>query len=204
MAQHINLISKRDQRKSKALVIILLIGGTYAGLIGFYLFNQQKIANLQAQNQTTLTNIQSAKSELKSKRAAAGLPDLESLQQEINQAKALIEQNKGILALVEKGELGNRTGYSKVFTLLASVREPNLWITQIDVTKQTGPFSLAGNALSNESVMRYTRNLNQALKAFDGQPQLSAVDMQTQEFSRRAARLGQPEEKVPGVKFQLN
>jgi len=203
MAQHINLISKPDQRKEKALAILAIVGIAYLALAGFYFFNQQRVASLQTQNQTTLTNIQAAKLELKEKRSAAGLPDLEGLTQEINQAKALIDQNKGILALVEKGELGTRLGYSKLFTLLATVREPNLWITQLDITKQSSPISIAGSALSNESVMRYTRNLNQAFKAFDGQPQLTGVDIQALELSRRS-KLGQSDEKVPGVKFQLN
>lgn len=203
MAQHINLISKPDQRKGRALAILALVGVAYAALAGFYIFNEQRIASLKTQNQTTVANIQTAKSELKSKRSAAGLPDIETLQQEISQARALIDQNKGILALVDKGELGSRTGHSRVLTLLASVRESNLWITQLDITKQTSPVSIAGSALTNESVMRYTRNLNQALKAFDDEPQLTAVEMQTQELTRRA-RPGQPEEKIAGVKFHLN
>ena len=203
--QQINLLSKPDQRRGRAVLVIASIGAALAVLATISIVNDQKIKGLKAKQQETVEQIALAQAELKRKRTALGLPDIEALQREIENVKSALAQNKEVLTLIQKGELGSRVGHSRLFTLLATVTEPGVWLTQIDVNKSTGPVSLSGNALDSEAVMRYSRKLNQRLSGFEGQPQLSSVEMQKEEFAR-ATRPGVQTDagKIPGVKFRLN
>jgi hypothetical protein len=83
--------------------------------------------------------------------------------------------SKDLLARMKNGELGSIDGYGKQLVTLASIAQPGIWLTSISISNAGRSVLLEGRALKKEQVMRYVRQLNNAMKKFE--MQFSEVDI---------------------------
>jgi hypothetical protein len=205
MRQQINLLSKVSTANRALVYAIVAIGLSVAGLLGVGTWNRSQIQNAQAEQANLAALIQAAQVELKAARALAGLPDPEAMNQKTSELKTKITANSGLLAQVEKGELGSQTGHSPMLAMLAAQAIPGVWLTGIESSGPNDLFRLTGRAISAEAVMQYTQRLNQALSSKGVADQFGSIEMQSQEISNTApSAAGNRGRSTRVIDFRLN
>lgn len=164
MTQQINLL-----QKPASLPTATRLGGyglliVLAVLIALGLRDQMQISALKTELQTQEQVLQAAKTELRAKRLAAGLPDTESDAITVSALQTKLKQKAGLQDLTQKGEFGKSGGHSAVMTAIATVSEPGVWLREISTQQAGKKLALSGYALSGDAVTRYFNQLNQALR----------------------------------------
>ncbi len=186
MTQQINLLKKRESTPAAirlggyGLLILLF------ALIAFGVRDQLQISALKAELQTQEQILQSAKSELRAKRQAAGLPDIESDTVAISALQAKLKEKAVLRDLAQKGEFGKSGGHASVMTAIATVNEPGVWLREITTQQAGKKLALSGFALSGDAVTRYFNQLNQALLPLN--ISLTTADLAIEEGSIDSAK----------------
>jgi Tfp pilus assembly protein PilN len=186
MRQQINLLSKANTANRSVIYAAASIAFAVVGLLGVGLWNRSQIQNAQAEQAALAALIQTAQAELKAARSLAGLPDPEAMNQRMVELKAKITQNSGLLAQIEKGELGTQAGHSPLLNMLATQTQPGVWLTGIESSGPNDLALLTGRAINAEAVMKYTQRLNRMLSNKGINGQLGSIEMQSQDISNTA------------------
>lgn len=179
MSQQINLLQKpaplpgATRLSGLGLLILTVV------LVAIAFGNQLDLAALRTKSDTQDRILQATKSELRAKRLAAGLPDMESNEITAAALQAKLKQKAGLQDLVQKGEFGKPGGYSAVMTAIATVSEPGVWLREISTQQAGKKLTLSGYALSGDAVTRYFNRLNDALRPLN--ISLSSADLSIEE-----------------------
>jgi len=99
--------------------------------------------------------------------------------------------------MAQADNLGSKDGHAKYYSMLASVNETNLWITNVAIDKLGKAIVIKGRALNKDSVIRYAKKLN-ATFASSG-VQFTSLEMRHEKFGRQGISPGQ----VSDVAFKL-
>lgn len=204
MVKQVNLLSRREASSEQSIGIWVLLGVFIVGLAGFVGFQQLNFSAKQeeiAKNQEALA---AAQKDLKDKRRAAGFQDADALAAEISNLRAKIASNQGLLAQIRGGGLGSQTGHTDLFELLGRNAEAGVWLTSLDVSNSRKSISLSGRALSSESVMKYSRRLNTALKGRSEEFRFTGVEINRADIAAPATLQDPRPARVSTVRFTLN
>lgn len=200
MSRQINLLSREARGANHELLALVFFGIFLLGLIGFGFYNHREIAKREDAILANAEAILQAQATFKQKRTEAGLPDIEAIEQEIIAIKSKLAANAQLIALMEKGGLGDPVGHTRFMTTLASRHDPNIWITSIELDERNDSLAISGRSLNRESVMRYANTLNRFIKGKSLSPVFTGVEMVEDE----AASATQPNLKRTEIRFRLN
>jgi hypothetical protein len=201
MSDQVNLLTTQAPAVKR---LAWMVGFFIASLVGIVLvsaINFLSLSNLSEKKTQVSIGLATEKNNLKSAREAAGLSDFDGLRSEISVYKAKISQQSTLVGLIQKGEIGNNYGHSRLLRILASQHQPGVWLTQLESVKSGTDLTIAGNALSGDIVMRYAQRLNLAFESLDTKPALRYVDLNREEFSAVATQ--ESGKKIEGVRFKL-
>ena len=136
------------------LIPPLLLYGAYTW------FSTSQLAASVARNEVEINAEKAKQTALQAQ--IAGRPVPVNLGAEIELLKPLEMQSQKVLNLLQQGDPKARNaGYVAPLSLLARTTEEGLWLTSIKVGNGGKSLSLEGNALRNESVVRYVQRLNE-------------------------------------------
>jgi hypothetical protein len=151
MSQQINLFNPLFEEKRKlfgaaamAQALLLLVVGVLA--IAYYC--ERSVAVLQREADSGARQIEKKKRQL-----AAVSDELQprqksaELETQLAEAEAQLASLKRIAGVIDRGELGNATGYSEYFKALARQRVDGLWLTGLAITGAGCEIGVHGKAL---------------------------------------------------------
>jgi hypothetical protein len=100
------------------------------------------------------------------------------LQAETDGIRVRAEAAKQLLSLA--AATGRPEGYSPYFSLLATVKEDGLWLTEIVVTMAGKSLQLYGYSVDKATVVRYSTRLNEVLA--ESGIELTTLELTPQSF----------------------
>lgn len=204
MMQQINLYKQRSSMTLPLVIALSAIGVAFGLLLIWVVVNEIRIYSRDSQREEALALTRDLQKKATDKRVALGLPDPEIQRKEIADLRAKINANKELLAQLDGGDIGTRRGHSRVLEAIALTNEQGLWLTTLDITKSGQSLSLSGRAFDGDSVMRYSRRLNETLKNRSVEFRFSGVEMSKGPLLSGSGRDGSTARNVDGVRFTLN
>lgn len=155
MSQQINLYNPLLLKKEKLFSLVAMaqaLGLVLAGAVLFYAYAWYRTSDLEKQAAETRRMRAATLASLERVKAEAG-PRAPSklLEEEVARTEALLRTRQGVVALLERGELGNKEGFSEYFRALARQTREGLWLTGFEVTG-AGEMAISGGALKPELV----------------------------------------------------
>ena len=165
MKRTINLYhpSLKPKKERLPLLKVLWVNGVAFGamLIAVVAFNlllnakQEKIEQMSASTRQINDEIKTLNDALEKKR------DTKTLQQQLEQVNAKIQNRKQLLAYLKSGELSfDATKYGEVMDDLADYHNQNLWLTSINI--DTKKIRLSGQTVAPSSIPVWLKNLQQS------------------------------------------
>ncbi len=165
MKRTINLYhpSLKPKKERLPLSKVLWVNGVALGvmLIAVVALNillnakQEKIEQQSALTRQINNEIKTLNNALEKKR------DTKTLQQQLEQVNAKIENRKQLLAYLESGELSfDATKYGEVMDDLADYHNQNLWLTSINIDTQK--IRLSGQTVAPSSIPIWLKKLQQS------------------------------------------
>lgn len=163
MSQQINLYNPLLLKKQKlfslqtmaealgliALVAVLVYG--YAWYSASSMKNRAEEAlRLHA---SALTQLETLKAK------TGGRQPSKLLQEEVARLESEVNSRRRVVGVLERGELGNKQGFSEYFRALSRQTVNGLWLTGFEVTG-SGEMSISGRALKPELVPIFISQLN--------------------------------------------
>lgn len=164
MVQHINLLSKRKSKKGwmvfalAGLGLWLLVLGAFAVTAEWQLQQQRR---LHAQVSDSVNALKAA---LEKKRQEVGMASSEAMTKQMVLLRSQLDAKREWLDLLQKGELGNPSGYSQWFETLAAVHVDGIWLQGMDIGKAGQSVSISGKSLNADAILRYIEQVNEAFK----------------------------------------
>jgi hypothetical protein len=172
----------------KELAVMGLVSLTLLGIWGM---KQRELVSERSNEATSALQLRDAKTSLQNA-VKKSEPDLET---EIAALKSQSDAAQKILAMAES--LGSPQGYAQHFSLLASLSREGVWLNSISIDKGGKSVRLSGRAMQKESVLHYSRRLNDTF-APQG-VQFTSLEL-TSEF---VARQGERKPQLAAVNFNL-
>jgi hypothetical protein len=151
VSQQINLFNPLFQEKKKlfgaaamgqALLLLLV------GVLALAYYGNRNLAALQAQADSGARRVEKKKQQLAT--VSAELPPREKspeLEARLAEGEAQLASLKRIADVIDRGELGNSTGYSEYFRALARQHVDGLWLTGLAITGAGCEIGVHGRAL---------------------------------------------------------
>ncbi len=162
MSQQINLYNPLLLKQQKLFsfgTMVQALGLILAGSLLFYAYAWHSTSSLENQNAeaarmhaAALARIEQVKSE-----SGARAPS-KLLQEEVARMEAQLGTRQGIVALLERGELGNKQGFSEYFRALSRQTADGLWLTAFKVNG-AGEVAISGRTLKPELVPAFISQL---------------------------------------------
>ena len=177
MSQQINLLIQARELKSTLLPTLIGVGMVLVVLLIYWGFQHLQTVKLQQTANTIEQQLNAAKKNmqlLQQKKLATG-EKAGDLDAQIAALKARSEAGQEILTLLQKGELGNSTGYAGYLTKLMMISQSDLWLTNVAITNAGKNVSITGRALNNDSIINYAKRLNQQFSDYG--VQFTSVEM---------------------------
>jgi hypothetical protein len=151
MSQQINLFNPLFEEKKKlfgaaamaqALVVLL------AGVLALSYYGSRDLATLQKQADNGARQVEKKKQQLSA--LSAELPPRQKsweLEARLAESEAQLAALKRIAGVIDRGELGNSTGYSEYFRALARQHMDGLWLTGLAISGAGCDIGVRGRAL---------------------------------------------------------
>lgn len=151
MSQQINLFNPAFQEKKQlfgaaamAQALVLLL----AGVLVMSWYASRSVAALQRQADNGVGQLQKKKAQLAMVATEFAPREKDAtLDAELAEAEAQLAALKRIAGVIERGELGNATGYSEYFRALARQHVDGLWLTSVAVTGAGCDIGVRGRAV---------------------------------------------------------
>lgn len=200
MTQQINLLNPEFRRSSggpdsKALLRVL--GGIAAGCALVAAFAHWQAASLGSRVKDIERLVAGERAKLANLAREAGpRPRSKVLDEEVARTEALVEARREVMQALDKGTLGNTTGYSGHMRAFARQAVTGLWLTGFSIESGGRDLGLSGRALRAELVPAYLRGLNQE-DALRGAP-FAAVSL-----TRPVAETGKGKAAPAWLEFRL-
>lgn len=165
MSQQINLrpVAGRQDASGLWLIAGLVV---YLGVLGLFVALQSsRVSTLEA----GLIGFQDEERMLQARidRVARGgdaADQIAALDRELAALRSRLSTNETLLKKAEDGSLGLRGGHSRRLRVLASISEPGVWLSSIDIDGTGLDIGLTGNALGYRELMRYTAQANRVMQ----------------------------------------
>jgi hypothetical protein len=168
----------------------------FSGLSVWGAAQEVRLLQQQAAHREDVQAVERLMAAVMAQKNALGLRDAH------NQAAELLRLRQGLSAKSEwldwlqKGELGQAIGPSKVFTALASVDAQGVWLDHIELSKGGPTLVLKGNALALPMVVNYANQVAERLE--DHGPFLA---LETNQDVFQGDEAGRP--KIQLIRFKL-
>jgi hypothetical protein len=204
MSQQVNLYNPAFEERKKlfgAAAMAQALSVLSAGVVALALYGNGRVAALEQQADAGAAQLEKKKAQL----AAVSTefapreksPELES---RLAQAEAQLASFKRVAAVLERGELGNTSGYSEYFRALARQHVDGLWLTGLAITGAGCDVGVHGRALDPSLLPGFLARLTQE-RIMRGK---SFGSLQLAQPERKAAKAGeQGEATAPFVEFSL-
>lgn len=204
MSQQINLFNPiflKQKKVFSAKAMAEALGVLLAGGLALVMYGQQRVAVLEK-------DAAAAKAQLVLKEARQAMVNAEfaprqpsrELETQIAQAEAQLRALHAVAGVLQRGELGNKTGYADYFKAFARQNVDGLWLTGVSIAGAGTDIGVRGRALEPTLIPGYIKRLTRESvlqgKSFASlnisQPQLKGADGATE-----------PPAAVPFVEFSL-
>lgn len=158
MSQQLNLLT-RERRAFNPLLIALVVWGLVLfGLAMLWTVDQVRLLNARDDEAAAAKQLRDARGVIQQREDAR-----QALVSEIAATQPLANAARDLMTLA--GNLGSTQGYADEFGILASVTEPDLWLTNVEIRDGGKAIKISGRALNNAAALNYGRNLNAAFAA---------------------------------------
>lgn len=158
MSQQLNLLTRERRAFSPLLIALVVWGLVLFGLATLWTVNQVRLVNARDDEAAAAAQLRDARGVIQQREDAR-----QALANEIAATQPLANAARDMLALADK--LGSTQGYTDEFGLLASVAEPDLWLTNVEIRDGGKTIRVSGQTLNNAAALSYGRNLNAAFEA---------------------------------------
>jgi hypothetical protein len=165
MSQQINLFNPLFQPQKKVLSaatmgLSLLV--LVAGLAALASYGKLQTARLQAEADAGAARLEQKRARLASVNTEfVPRQKNKELDTEIAEAQAQLVALRNIARVIERGELGDTTGYAGYFKALARQGVPGLWLTGVSVSGGGREIGIRGRSLDAAAVPGYLARLTQ-------------------------------------------
>lgn len=119
-----------------------------------------------------------------------------ALKAELEGAKAQLASRQAVMALLDSGQLGNRTGFSAVLSGFSRLASDNLWLTAFAVSLGGQEIEIRGRLLDSSKLPAYVQRLGSEA-AFAGR-RFATLDMQRSDESGALAGDAKPVNAAAG------
>lgn len=206
MSQQINLFNPLFQEKRKVFgaaamtqaLLLLLVG-----VLALANYGSRNLATLQAEADSGAHRVEKKKQQLATVSAELAprekSPDLEA---RLAEAEAQLASLKRIADVIDRGELGNSTGYSEYFRALARQHVDGLWLTGLAITGAGCEIGVQGRALDAALLPGFLGRLAHE-KIMQGKSFGSLQISQPGPAPSQAGKDAKPATAVPFVEFSL-
>ena len=175
MVQHINLLSRRKSKKGLMAVAFAGLGLWALVLLGLAAHGEWQLQKQRSLNAQTVQSVNTLRAVLEKKRQEVGMTSSEAMTQQMALLRSRLDAKREWTDLLQKGELGNPSGYSQWFETLAGVHVDGVWLQGMDIGKAGQSVSISGKSLSADAVLRYIEQVNEAFKPLN--VRFSAMDI---------------------------
>jgi Tfp pilus assembly protein PilN len=165
VSQQINLYNPAFEEKKKlfgtaamAQALLLLV----VGVVALALYGNVRVAALQKQADAGAGQLEKKKAQLSTVSTEFAprekSPELEA---QLAEAESQLASLKRVAGVLERGELGNTTGYSEYFRALARQHVDGLWLTGLAITGAGCDIGVHGRALNASLLPGFLARLTQ-------------------------------------------
>lgn len=196
MRTQINLLSRRRTRRGMLGWSLVSTVAFFAGLSIWGAAKEVQLVQQQAAHHEERQAVERLVAEVVAEKNALGLRDAYNQAAELTRLRQGLSAKSEWLEWLQKGELGQAIGPSKVFTALASVHAQGVWLDQIELPKGGPSLVLKGNALALPTVVNYANQVAERLQ--DNGPFLA---LETNQDVFQGDESGGP--KTPLIRFKL-
>jgi hypothetical protein len=179
MTQHINLLSKRRARQNMAWLATRGLSGLVGLFVLWALAAEVGLHNMSASNEEMQQTVSVLRVELEQKRRAAGLEDAQVLAKDSAAMSRRMDENRTLMQLVQKGEVGSLAGHSRFMQTLASLPQTGVWLQSVDITNASRTVNIVGSSLTTAAVMQYAEQLNRAFQSVNFE--FSSLEISTED-----------------------
>lgn len=162
MSQQINLYNPlllKQQKLFSFSTMTQALGLILLGSLLFFAYAWYTTSSLQKQNEEAKRLHASSLARLQQLSAATDKrPASKMLQEEVARMEAQLNARQSVVALLERGELGNKQGFSEYFRALSRQTTDGVWLTSFGVTG-AGEVAISGRTLKPELVPVFINRL---------------------------------------------
>lgn len=162
MSQQINLYNPlllKQQKLFSFSTMTQALGLILLGSLLFFAYAWYTTSSLQKQNEEAKRLHASSLARLQQLSAATDKrPASKMLQEEVARMEAQLSARQSVVALLERGELGNKQGFSEYFRALSRQTTDGVWLTSFGVTG-AGEVAISGRTLKPELVPVFINRL---------------------------------------------
>lgn len=155
MSQQINLYNPlllKQQKLFSFNAMAQALGVILVGSLLFYGYAWFSAASLDRQSQESKRLRASTLARLEQLKATTATRTANSmLQEEVTRMEAELSTRQGVVAMLERGDLGNKQGFSEYFRALSRQTTEGVWLTAFEVSG-AGEIAVSGRALKPELV----------------------------------------------------
>lgn len=165
MTQHINLLTTHRTRTSKTWMAATTLVGLLLMFLVWAVLDEvslERLASADLEMQQTVTALST---ELTKQRREASLEDAQVLTKDSEQMRRTLEQNRTLMQLLQKGDIGSQQGHSAFLQTLAATPQAGVWLHEVDIRSTGQAVGISGTALTSAAVIQYAQQLNRSFNA---------------------------------------
>ena len=174
MSQQLNLLPKDTEGLSPAKLALIVLALVVAALLVTWGIKRGMLVSARADEAASAAQLHQVSTQLQERVRTRSA----ELKAETDALRSRAEAAKQVLNLA--AATGRAEGYAPFFSLLTTVKEEGLWLTDVAVTNAGKSLLLQGNSLDKAAVIRYSTRLNQALA-------VTGTELTTLELSPQAS-----------------
>lgn len=163
MSQQVNLYNPAFEQKKKLFGAAAMAQGLLVLVLGCALlavYGQQRVTGLRKEALSGAHQVEALKARLEQvTREFPARQKSAALQAELEEAQAQLASLHRIAGVLERGELGNTSGYSEYFRAFARQRVDGLWLTGLVIQGVGTDITVHGRALDPSLVPGYLARL---------------------------------------------
>ena len=163
MSQQINLFNPIFLKQKKVFIAVAMaraLGVLLAGALLVALYARQNVAGLQREADSGRERLAQREQRLaKVKADFAPRQKSAALEVEIAEAEARLKALRDVSGVLERGELGNTSGYAEYFKALARQNIAGVWLTGVSISGAGNELGVQGRALDPALVPAYLGRL---------------------------------------------
>ena len=163
MTQQINLFNPIFLKQKKVFTTAAMgqaLGVLLVGMLALAFYGKQNSASLQRQADAGATQLVAKQAQLaKANTEFAPRQKSRELELQLAQAEAELKALREVSGVLQRGELGNTSGYSEYFKALARQNVSGLWLTGVSITGAGTDIGVQGRALAPTLVPGYIGRL---------------------------------------------